>query len=84
VPVVPDLGDLAATVKHGDNGMLYPAGDMGAFADCVEQLCLDPDQRTRMGVRAAAFASTRSWTGIAAGVLGTVGLGAGSGSRGSV
>lgn len=74
VPVVPRLGDLAATVRHGDNGMLYTAGDMKGFVDCIEQLSLNPDSRIRMGQRAAAFAAGRSWIGIAAQVLDCLGM----------
>jgi glycosyltransferase involved in cell wall biosynthesis len=38
-------------VRHGENGFVYPCGDMGALALAVRKLATDPDLRRRMGNR---------------------------------
>jgi glycosyltransferase involved in cell wall biosynthesis len=47
---------IAAIVEHGVGGLLVPAGDASAFADAVERLLADSDERTAMGERARRYA----------------------------
>lgn len=65
VPVVPDLGDLATTVRHGETGLVYPAGQMERLAEALSSLCTAGDLRTSMGARAAAWAARQTWSEIA-------------------
>jgi len=74
VPLVPDLGDLAQTVEFGRTGVLYRAGDYDALVRELEQLARDEERRVLLGAAAAHAARRRSWTGIAANVLETVGV----------
>lgn len=69
VPVVPDVGDLATCVRHGETGLVYPAGELAALADGIDLLCSSADLRTTMGARAAAWAAGQTWTGIARRIL---------------
>jgi len=41
-------GDIA---RHGENGFVYPCGDVDALAEAIRKLALDPDLRQRMGRR---------------------------------
>jgi len=76
VPVVPELGDLPSVVRHGVNGLLYPAGDTGALVDALEQLATQPARRQALGRAARETARGRSWTAVAANVLDSVAAGA--------
>lgn len=50
VPAVTfDVGGCGELVRHLDTGLLAPAGDVGAFADGIEQLLLDGALRERLG-----------------------------------
>ena len=53
LPVVAaDTDGVPAVVAHGETGLLAPAGDAGAFADCLRALLADPDRRREMGAAA--------------------------------
>lgn len=65
VPVVPEVGDLAITVRQGETGYLYPAGDLECMAEFMSALCSAADLRNTMGARAAAWAADQTWAGIA-------------------
>ena len=53
LPVVAAETDgVPAVVAHGETGLLAPAGDAGAFADCLRALLADPDRRREMGAAA--------------------------------
>ena len=50
LPVVASAtGGVPAVVAHGETGLLAPAGDAAAFADCLRALLADPRRRRAMG-----------------------------------
>jgi glycosyltransferase involved in cell wall biosynthesis len=54
-------------VAHGENGMLVPTGDAGAFAEALLPLMQDTELRKKMGVRSRAIAVEQfSWERAAA------------------
>lgn len=60
VPVIAaDAGGPAEFVVDGENGLLYPPGDVDALAAALTRIARDPDLRARLGeagrARAAAF-----------------------------
>lgn len=69
VAVVPDLGDLAAEVRHGAAGVVYDPRDQGALARELAALHDAPGTRATLATAARAVAEKRSWLGIAEGVL---------------
>lgn len=69
VPVVPDLGDLAKCVRHGETGFVYPPGQTERLAATIGALCSSGDARKAVGERAAAWASRQTWTSIAHRIL---------------
>lgn len=46
--VASDVGGLSEQVQEGENGFLFPAGDIEALTACLERLC-DAGLRQRMG-----------------------------------
>lgn len=49
VPVIAsNLGSLAAAIEDGEDGLLFPAGDAAALADCIERLLSDPGTDARL------------------------------------
>ncbi len=64
LPVVAfDVGGLADQVRHGDTGLLAPAGDEAAFAAHVASLVASPERRRAMGGRArAAVITSHDWS----------------------
>ncbi|KHK90242.1 glycosyltransferase family 4 protein [Novosphingobium malaysiense] len=49
VPVIAsDLGSLAAAIEDGHDGLLFPAGDAAALADCIERLLSEPQLNERL------------------------------------
>lgn len=69
VPVVPDLGDLATMVRHGETGFVYPAGQAERLTEAISILCSAREMRTAVGEKAAAWASRQTWTSIAERIL---------------
>lgn len=50
VPIVAtDLPGCREIVRHGENGILVPARDVGALADALRRLIEDAEMRARMG-----------------------------------
>jgi glycosyltransferase involved in cell wall biosynthesis len=49
--IMSDIGGAREQVAHGQNGFLFPAGDVPALADCLRR-CLDPVRLVQMGVAA--------------------------------
>jgi len=43
----------ATIVRDGVDGVLVPAGDVGALSSAMARLIADPERRRRMGLRAA-------------------------------
>ena len=55
LPVVAAATDgVPAVVAHGETGLLAPAGDTAAFADCLRALLRNPERRRAMGRAARA------------------------------
>ena len=69
VPVVPNLGDLACTVVHGHNGLVYDVDQPGALTDAVQWLADHPEDRARLATGAVETATELSWHRIARLVL---------------
>ena len=46
-------------VRHGENGLLVPRGDLAALAEAVKDLLLDKSRRTEMGLRGRALVEER-------------------------
>ena len=49
--VATDVPGCREITRHGENGFLVPMGDIGALADALEKLLLDPVLRQQMGAR---------------------------------
>ena len=47
--VASDIGGIKNLVRHGENGLLVPVGDVAAWTETIGSLCRDPDRRRRMG-----------------------------------
>jgi len=50
--VASDAGGLPEMVEHGETGLVFPAGDVDALADCLQALLTDPARARAMGRRA--------------------------------
>jgi glycosyltransferase involved in cell wall biosynthesis len=48
--VMSDIGGAREQVRHGDNGLLFPPGNIAALADQLRRLA-EPRLRRRMGER---------------------------------
>ncbi len=59
--VVSDQGGPRELVADGVDGRVVRAGDVGAWAAAIGELCRDPDQRRRMGEAARRQVENRSW-----------------------
>lgn len=69
VPVVPDLGDLAETVTHRRDGLVYSAGDEDGLVDQLRLLSEDEALRERLARAGEVTAAAHSWDDIARSVL---------------
>ncbi len=70
LPVVAgDSGGVSDIVRHGETGLLTPAGDAGAFAAAVRRLLEDPASRLALGQRARSRAQSAHSLEAAAAVL---------------
>jgi glycosyltransferase involved in cell wall biosynthesis len=50
VPIIAsDAGGIPEAVRHGENGLLVPPGDVPALCDAVGALLADPDRRRALG-----------------------------------
>lgn len=59
-PVVgTDVGGIPDAVRHGETGLLVPAGDVAALANAIEALLLDPSKRKRFGEAGREVARSR-------------------------
>ncbi len=64
-PVASDIPAHRDFVEHGDNGLLFPAGDADALARQVLRVLDDPELRKRLAERAARQARALRWRAIA-------------------
>lgn len=63
--VMSDLPALAEIVNDGQTGRLYPPDDIQALADTIEQLLLDEDERTSLGIAASEWIlEHRTWSKV--------------------
>ena len=67
--VATDVGGLRHTVRDHYSGLLVRGHDEREWADALAAILDDHDERIRMGVNAAAHASTFSWDNTAAATL---------------
>lgn len=66
-PVVSDVGELAATVEHGNAGVVVAPDDPAALAEALAALDADRDRLRRLARRARAVADARpGWDASAA------------------
>ena len=56
-----DYAAAAATIRHGDNGLLAPMGDAGAFAALAASAVSNPAHARLMGSRARESALKLGW-----------------------
>ena len=63
VGAVPDL------VRAGENGFVYPVGDVPALADALRRLLADPARRARMGARSREIVAAYSFDADVDGIL---------------
>jgi len=54
--VTSDMPGCREVVRHGENGWLVPARDVGALADALCDLLKNPSMRSEMGIRSRAIA----------------------------
>lgn len=59
---VPGNRDL---IRHGETGLLHPAGDSEALAGCLARLLEDPALRRRLGENARKAVADRTWEACA-------------------
>jgi glycosyltransferase involved in cell wall biosynthesis len=58
IPVVATrVGAVGEMIDHGQNGLLYPPGNVGALTSSLQLLLADPGLRQRIGSRATAWAA---------------------------
>lgn len=55
VVVSDQVGAAPDLVRDGENGFVFPAGDVGALSDCLLRILSDPDLCRRMGDRSRAM-----------------------------
>jgi glycosyltransferase involved in cell wall biosynthesis len=55
--VTPDVGGVRELVRHGYNGLVAPAGDVGALTDAVGSLAIAAGPRAQMAAAALASAA---------------------------
>ena len=54
-PVVSDVGEVGGFIRDGENGLLFPAGDVDALTARLETLLGDESLRTALGAAAARW-----------------------------
>ena len=59
VIVSDQVGAAADLVRNGENGFVYPAGDVDALTGALRQILSDPEQCRHMGERSRQIISTR-------------------------
>jgi D-inositol-3-phosphate glycosyltransferase len=67
--VAADVGGLRQTVRDRYSGLLVKGHDEREWADALATILDNHDERTKMGVNAAAHAATFSWDNTAAATL---------------
>jgi glycosyltransferase involved in cell wall biosynthesis len=62
--VVSDAIGVKETVKHGETGFIYPAGDYKKMADYIKILLKDEELRNRMSANAIKWARSFNWSTV--------------------
>lgn len=75
LPVVAsNIGQIPKIIKHQKSGLLYPAGNLQALTNALEQIIQDSVLRKQLGQTARESAETQhSWDTIAKGMLKLIG-----------
>lgn len=60
------VGGIPDIVRDGENGLLFPRGDVPALADCIERILRSPGLKERLGAAARATAGRFTWETVAA------------------
>lgn len=55
-----EIGSVADLVADGENGLLFPAGDVSALTTALRKVVADPELRERMG--RASLARIKTWS----------------------
>jgi glycosyltransferase involved in cell wall biosynthesis len=63
------VGTAPDLVKDGENGFIYPAGDIEKLADCLFRLMQDPEIREKMGKRSLEIISRWGYKEDVEGIL---------------
>jgi len=71
LPVVASdaVGGAPDLVHPGENGFVYPSGDVGALAGALRTLLQDPARRARMGARSREIVAAYSYEADLRGIL---------------
>ena len=56
-----EVGATPDLVRHGDNGFVFPSGDVGALAAYLKAVLSDPEVRRKMGERSRSIISEWSF-----------------------
>lgn len=77
LPVVASrVGQIAETIRHGETGLLCPAGDAAQVARALVRLAADPGLRARLGAQARRHVlADHTWGAVAERILGLAAAG---------
>lgn len=59
--VASDAPGLRESVRDGETGWLFPNGDVGALADLLAEVVMNPEEVRRRGEAARRYAETLTW-----------------------
>jgi glycosyltransferase involved in cell wall biosynthesis len=63
-----DVGGHRELIRHGQTGLLFPAGDVGALAETLQRMLDDAGLRTELGRQGLEWVrAERSWDATTAG-----------------
>jgi glycosyltransferase involved in cell wall biosynthesis len=80
--LAPRTEPIAMVVRHGDNGVLFDAGDVSSFRAGLARLVSEPETRKRLGEQARAdVLAQHTWDHNAARILERLGMDGQSSSR---
>ena len=57
-------------IRSGENGLLFPPGDAGKLADCIQQALENQALRTEWGCRARVSIQERTWPAVSDEIIG--------------
>ena len=71
LPIITTDGVAASAdlVRHGENGFIYPAGDIDTLTDLQQRLLYDSEKRQKMGQRSREIISTWNYDACVDGIL---------------